>query len=645
MQLKSGTHLQNGKYKIERVLGQGGFGITYLATQELLDRKVCIKEFFFKEYCERDETTSHVSLGTQSNHEIVERFLNKFLKEARTISQLDHPNIIHIHDIFKENNTAYYVMEYIEGESLLDRVNRYGAMSEADAIAYIKQVSQALDFIHQRSINHLDVKPANIMVCQTDNKAILIDFGLSKQYDEQGGQTSTTPVGISHGYAPMEQYNVGGVSMFSPQTDIYSLGATLYKLVTGITPPQAAEVLNEGLPELPNKLSYGVKTAITKAMQVRKKDRPENVKDFLDMLGNNSPEKSNEETKTIESRYKKVEDESTKVLDEPVLSDNMHQPKYVDDRPKPTVTIVSEKESKKRVSGNKIWIMVLLIVVLAGVIGYIRIENEKEEKARIEAYQMAQAQKQEAYNAMMADKMEYIQLIGEGDILLNNKKYSESINKYKQAQVFEIKYSNTEYSLEFNEGTDKKISAANKAEQEYKIEQSVITNNKVVDLGLSVLWAGWNIGASSPEGYGGLYRYGDPYNKITTWDNNACPNYDIVNTDKDIAKIHWGNGWRMPTMAELQELADKCTFIEVKYKGVEGHRVVGPNGNCIFLPSAGTMYNYGRSQSGDFGSYMSGELNRSNYEEVRQLFVDDGQANELNYYKGTGNSVRAVKNR
>ena len=123
-QLKSGSLLQGGKYKIEKVLGQGGFGITYLAIQELLDRKVCIKEFFFKEYCERDEATSHVTLGTQSNREMVERFMNKFLKEARTISQLHHPNIIQIYDIFKENNTAYYVMEYIEGESLADMVKR-----------------------------------------------------------------------------------------------------------------------------------------------------------------------------------------------------------------------------------------------------------------------------------------------------------------------------------------------------------------------------------------------------------------------------------------------------------------------------------------------------------------------------------------
>jgi serine/threonine protein kinase len=102
--LKNGSSLQGGKYKIEKVLGQGGFGITYLATQELLDRKVCIKEFFFKEYCERDEATSHVTLGTQSSREMVERFMAKFLKEARTISKLEHPNIIRIHDIFMETH-------------------------------------------------------------------------------------------------------------------------------------------------------------------------------------------------------------------------------------------------------------------------------------------------------------------------------------------------------------------------------------------------------------------------------------------------------------------------------------------------------------------------------------------------------------
>ena len=287
-QLKIGASLQGGKYKIEKVLGQGGFGITYQATQELFDRKVCVKEFFFREYCERDEATSHVTLGTQSSREIVERFMQKFLKEALTISKLEHPNIIRIHDIFKENNTAYYVMDYIDGENLNDMVKSRGALPEAEAVAYVKQVAMALDFVHQRKVNHLDVKPANIMVSRSDNRAILIDFGVSKQYDDQGEQTSTTPVAISHGYAPMEQYKQGGVSTFSPQTDIYALGATLYKLLTGETPPQAMDLIDEGLPPLPSTISKPVVEAIRKAMQFRKVDRPGSISEFLEILHSSS---------------------------------------------------------------------------------------------------------------------------------------------------------------------------------------------------------------------------------------------------------------------------------------------------------------------------------------------------------------------
>lgn len=285
MQLQSGTLLQGGKYKIERVLGQGGFGITYLATQVMLDRKVCIKEFFFKDYCNRTAAGRVIS-STDGNRDLVSRFLNKFLKEARTISRLDHPNIIRILDIFEENGTAYYVMEYIDGYSLEDKVNRQGALSENEAIGYIMQVGNALEYIHQNRINHLDVKPANIMIRRNDNKATLIDFGVSKQYDEQGGQTSTTPVGISYGYAPMEQYNPSGVSTFSSQTDIYSLGATLYKLVTGNIPPHAMEIFNMGLSGLPRSLSSNMLSAIQKAMQPRRNDRPQSIKDFLNMLSN-----------------------------------------------------------------------------------------------------------------------------------------------------------------------------------------------------------------------------------------------------------------------------------------------------------------------------------------------------------------------
>lgn len=283
-QLQPQTTLQGGKYKIIRTLGQGGFGITYLAEQVMLGRKVCIKEFFYKEFCDREEGTSHITFGTSGNRENVQRFMKKFLKEARTISQLDHPNIIKIYDIFEENGTAYYVMEYIEGENLSELVKRQGALSEVTAVGYIKKVADALAYIHAQNINHLDVKPGNIMLRQLNQQIVLIDFGLSKQYDDVGSQTSSTPVGISQGYAPIEQYRPGGVAQFTPQTDIYSLGATLYWLIIGKTPPPADEILDEGLPAMPSYVSLQVKKAIENAMQVKKKDRPQSVTDFLKLL-------------------------------------------------------------------------------------------------------------------------------------------------------------------------------------------------------------------------------------------------------------------------------------------------------------------------------------------------------------------------
>lgn len=288
--LQAHSTLQGGKYRIERVLGQGGFGITYLAIQSGLERMVAIKEFFMKELCERDESTSHVTFGTEGSRETVNRFREKFLKEARNIARLKHPNIVSIFDIFEENGTAYYVMEYAENGSLADKVKREGYLTEPVATRYILQVAEALDYIHQQKMNHLDVKPANIMLNEKD-ETVLIDFGLSKQYDATtGNQTSTTPVGISEGYAPMEQYMQGGVGAFSPETDIYSLGATFYKLLTGVTPPNASFVNNEGLPtdELKAKgISQKAIAVICKAMEGRKRDRMKLVSSFVNGLGNN----------------------------------------------------------------------------------------------------------------------------------------------------------------------------------------------------------------------------------------------------------------------------------------------------------------------------------------------------------------------
>ena len=237
MELRKGSKIAAGRFKIERVLGQGAFGITYLAVHTVLEETVAIKEFFMKGVCDRDGDTSQVTVSNAGNEELVSRYRENFLKEARNIYRLKHKNIITVTDVFEENGTAYYVMEYVGGISLADKV-RDCAIPELVAVRYIRQVAAALDYVHSKRMMHLDVKPANILLDKDDN-AVLIGFGLAKQYDSEGQQTNSIALGISHGYAPMEQYKHGGVSNFSPATDVYSLGATLFKLVTGITPPRS----------------------------------------------------------------------------------------------------------------------------------------------------------------------------------------------------------------------------------------------------------------------------------------------------------------------------------------------------------------------------------------------------------------------
>ena len=328
MQLSKGTLLQNGKYRIENVLGQGGFGITYLARQEILEREVCIKEFFMRDFCNRSETNSSVTLGTTANKELMERYLNKFIKEARTIAALEHPNIIHIHDIFKENDTAYYVMDYIEGESLAEMVKRRGPLPEEEAVAYIRSIADALKYVHERSINHLDVKPGNIMVRRADSRVFLLDFGLSKQYDTAGNQTSSTPLGISHGFAPIEQYSPEGIKAFSPQTDIYSLGATLYYLITGATPPPASELFASELEGFPSTISASVKEAVGQAMKPQKKERPQSVNEFLKLLPQSAQPESSVQTAFQESE--KTEQTTSAAEEETSLLQDVKTPDQQD---------------------------------------------------------------------------------------------------------------------------------------------------------------------------------------------------------------------------------------------------------------------------------------------------------------------------
>lgn len=229
MQLKVESELQGGKYRIIRVLGQGGFGITYLALDTRYNLKVAIKEFFPKDACKREPRTGFVILPLE-----VGKFKKKFVAESRKIAKLSHSGIVKVNDTFEENGTAYYVMDYIEGQSLYDLI-KVKEFNKDEATKIILDVADALAHIHSKRMLHLDIKPMNIMMRSSDNAPVIIDFGISKTYDAQGDPNTTFLGAYSPGYSSPEQLE-GKINSFAPQLDVYSLGATFYTLLTGNIP-------------------------------------------------------------------------------------------------------------------------------------------------------------------------------------------------------------------------------------------------------------------------------------------------------------------------------------------------------------------------------------------------------------------------
>lgn len=279
--LKVGTILR-GTYRIDSYLSSGGFGNTYVATNIEFEERVAIKEFFMKGVTHRDDNQTTISVSNAENRNSFLEQKEKFKKEARRIRQLRNEHIVNVHDLFEENGTAYYVMDYVDGENLAERLKKTGRpMTESEVRLILPQILNALKAVHDAGIWHLDLKPANIML-EKGGLIKLIDFGASKQLNSQkGGATTSTAITYTNGYAPREQMEQN-YDKFGPWTDIYALGATLYNLLTNKRPPLPTDIdddisedKHEALP-FPDSVG-GLRFLILQMMKTNRLQRPQSI--------------------------------------------------------------------------------------------------------------------------------------------------------------------------------------------------------------------------------------------------------------------------------------------------------------------------------------------------------------------------------
>ena len=273
----------DGKYRIGMALGQGGFGITYLAYDMNLQQKVAVKEYFPGGLVTR--SSQFVTPYTQSGQGLYAKGVDAFYREGQLLARFqNHPNIVHIHNFFRENNTAYFVMEYVEGKSLAAYLNeKDGRLSQEETISLLSPIMDALDTLHQAGILHRDIAPDNIYLTKA-GQVKLLDFGAAK--NELSQHTHSSAAILKPGYAPLEQYSVTGNQ--GPWTDVYAMGAVIYRCLTGMMPPDAPDrITGRELPLISvsgAKASKTVETAVMKALALNIPDRWQRMSDLKNAL-------------------------------------------------------------------------------------------------------------------------------------------------------------------------------------------------------------------------------------------------------------------------------------------------------------------------------------------------------------------------
>ena len=360
-----------GRYVIQEVLGQGGFGITYLGIDKLYGNKVAIKEYYPQKIAMRkaqyEDVVTVTSIEEKNNYD---KGKKRFLDEAQVMARFNkNEGIVKILDFFEANNTAYIVMEYLEGITLKQYLGKYGVIQFRNLIEMMLPLLEALIEIHSQGLIHRDISPDNIMV-QHNGKLKLMDFGAARDYTESGNKSLT--VILKPGYAPPEQYQTHGVQ--GPWTDIYALCATIYKCLTGITPPDAiARVMDDKFKEpdqLDGKLSPDIKKILWKGMNIFPEERYQDIGEFGEDVY---------DALFIPEENKKLDLDNEKNIDEDLDSpDKDNESVLKDDKIEGAVKKTSIPKKEKRKSPVKKVLVIIVCLLLAGGIKYYSTGNEQE---------------------------------------------------------------------------------------------------------------------------------------------------------------------------------------------------------------------------------------------------------------------------
>ena len=372
-QLTAG-HLLHDRYSILKTLGQGGFGITYLALDNKLHQEVCIKELFISGSSTRGTNMTVQSQGG-SDFSFSE-FVDRFIQEARQLAKFQHPNIVRVMDIFEENDTAYSVMEFVKGETLKEKIQREGALEEKDSKALINQLLDAVSMVHDKGMLHRDIKPDNILITP-EGRVVLIDFGSAREFAE--GKTSNQTAMVTPGYAPPEQYSERAKR--GPFTDIYALGATLYFLMTGEKPIASTDRSFEELTppqQLNPKVSNQLSSTILKAMELRPDQRYQKVAEVKEAINSASGMEAPKVSKAKASPKAKVDPEKTAIASESpttVIQEKPSNPTVIQEKtptsPPPPTTPPPYNPYLYKPKSNNTWIIVVVIVGFIFVVGAI----------------------------------------------------------------------------------------------------------------------------------------------------------------------------------------------------------------------------------------------------------------------------------